>query len=68
MYGPLPTTSCNGQQYFILFIDNYSNYGYLYLLNEKSQSLDVFKTFKVEVENQLNKTIKTVRSDRGGEY
>jgi len=28
----------------------------------------VFKTFKVEVENQLNKTIKSVRSDRGGEY
>jgi len=28
----------------------------------------VFKTFKVEVENQLNKRIKCVRSDRGGEY
>jgi len=28
----------------------------------------VFKTFKVEVENQLNKRIKYVRSDRGGEY
>ena len=27
-------------------------------LNEKSQSLDVFKTFKVEVENKLNKRIK----------
>jgi len=28
----------------------------------------VFKTFKVEVENQLNKRIKSVRYDRGGEY
>ena len=28
----------------------------------------MFKSFKVEVENQLNKRIKTVRSDRGGEY
>ena len=28
----------------------------------------MFKKFKVEVENQLNKRIKTVRSDRGGEY
>ena len=28
----------------------------------------MFKTFKVEVENQLNKRIKCVRSDRGGEY
>ncbi|RVW37086.1 Retrovirus-related Pol polyprotein from transposon TNT 1-94 [Vitis vinifera] len=45
-----------------------SRYGYLFLIHEKSQSLDVFKTFKAEVELQLNKRIKSVRSDRGGEY
>ena len=28
----------------------------------------MFKQFKVEVENQLNKRIKAVRSDRGGKY
>ena len=28
----------------------------------------MFKSFKVEVENQLNKRIKNVISDRGGEY
>ena len=28
----------------------------------------MFKSFKIEVENQLNKRIKNVRSDRGGEY
>ena len=28
----------------------------------------MFKTSKVEVENQLNKRIKSVKSDRGGEY
>ena len=58
----------NGQQYFITFVDDFSRYGYLYLIHEKSQSLDVFKSFKVEVENQLNKMIKNIRSDRGGEY
>ncbi|RVW94715.1 Retrovirus-related Pol polyprotein from transposon TNT 1-94 [Vitis vinifera] len=66
--GPYPTTSWNGQQYFITFIDDYSRYGYLFLIHEKSQSLDLFKTFKAEVELQLNKRIKSVRSDRGGEY
>ena len=60
--------SWNGQQYFITFIDDFSRYGYLYLIHEKSQSLEVFKSFKVEVENQLNKRIKNVISDRGGEY
>ncbi|RVW31572.1 Retrovirus-related Pol polyprotein from transposon TNT 1-94 [Vitis vinifera] len=66
--GPYPTASWNGQQYFITFIDDYSRYGYLFLIHEKSQSLDVFKTFKAEVELQLNKRIKSVKSDRGGEY
>ena len=66
--GPFLTSSWNGQQYFITFIDNYSHYDYFYLIHEKSQSLDVFKNFKAEVENQLSKKIKAVRSDHGGEY
>nr|CAN75475.1 hypothetical protein VITISV_006889 [Vitis vinifera] len=56
--GPFPTPSWNEQQYFITFIDDYSRYGYLYLIHEKSQSLD----------NQLSKKIKAVRSYRRGEY
>ena len=66
--GPFPTPSWNGQQYFVSFIDDHSRYGYLYLIHEKSETLDKFKIFKTEVENQLNKRIKAVRSDRGGEY
>ena len=68
IFGPFPTPYWNGQQYFITFIDDYSRYGYLYLIHEKSQSLDVFKNFKAEVKNQLRKKIKAVRYDRGGEY
>ena len=66
--GPFPTASWNGQQYFISFIDDYSRYGYIYLIHEKSQSLKTFKVFKTEVELQLGEKIKAVRSDRGGEY
>ena len=39
-----------------------------YLIRDKSESLDTFKIFKAEVENQLNKRIKHVWSDRGGEW
>ncbi|KAJ9545611.1 LOW QUALITY PROTEIN: hypothetical protein OSB04_025318 [Centaurea solstitialis] len=38
---------------------------YLYLINEKSESLKMFKTFKAEVENQLDQKIKVVRSNMG---
>ena len=41
---------------------------YLYLLRSKDEALDAFKVFKDEVENQCEKHIKIVRSDRGGEY
>ncbi|RDX91453.1 hypothetical protein CR513_26569, partial [Mucuna pruriens] len=61
--GPFPTTSWNGQQYFITFIDDYSRYSYLYLIHENSQSLDVFKSFKFDVELQLGKKIKAIKSD-----
>ena len=61
--------SRNGQQYFITYIGScYSRYDYLYLIHAKSQSLDVFKTFKVKVENQLNKRKKNIKSNNGGEY
>ena len=66
--GSFHTASWNGQQYFITFIDDYSRYGYFCLIHEKSQVLDVFKAYKAEVENQLGKRIKAIRSDRGGEY
>ena len=55
-------------KYFISFIDDYSRYMYLYLLNSKSEALDAFKIFKAEVEKQCDKRIKIVRSDREGEY
>jgi GAG-pre-integrase domain/Integrase core domain len=66
--GSFPTTTRNGHVYFMSFIDDYSRYGYIYLIKEKTQVLDTFKFFKSEVELQLNKRIKGVRSDCGGEY
>lgn len=38
------------------------------LLRSKDESLEIFVHYKNEVENQLNKKIKVLRSDRGGEY
>jgi len=36
-------------------------------MHEKSQSLDIFKSFKVENELQLEKKIKAVKSNHGGD-
>ena len=37
-------------------------------MRQKSEAFEKFKEFRAEVENQLGKRIKTIRSDRGGEY
>jgi hypothetical protein len=65
--GPFQNTIC-GCRYFITFIDDLSRYGHIFLIKEKLEALEKFKVFKLEVENQLEKKIKIVRSDRGGEY
>ena len=58
--------SVDGYDSFITFTDDYSRYGYIYPIKEKSEALDKFKIFKAEVENQHDKRIKILRSDRGG--
>ncbi|KAG8473016.1 hypothetical protein CXB51_034911 [Gossypium anomalum] len=57
-----------GFHYFITFTDDFSRYGYVYLMSHKSEDLEKFKELKNEVQNQLGKTIKTLRSNRGREY
>ncbi|RVW56198.1 Retrovirus-related Pol polyprotein from transposon TNT 1-94 [Vitis vinifera] len=52
----------------VVVVDDLSRYGYVYLMHEKSQAIEIFKMFIIEVERQLDKKIKIVRSDRGGEY
>ena len=56
----------DGYDSFITFTDDYSRYGYIYSIKERTEAFNKFKTFKAEVENQHNLKIKIVRSDRGG--
>jgi hypothetical protein len=57
-----------GKRYFIIFIDNSTRFCYVYPLKSKDEALHYFKTYKAEVENQLERKIKQLRSDRGGKY
>ena len=66
--GPFGEMARDGFYYFITFIDDLSRYGHLFLMKNKSESFERFKEFKAQVENQTGKSIKTLRSDRGGEY
>ncbi|GKA55115.1 retrotransposon protein, putative, ty1-copia subclass [Tanacetum coccineum] len=66
VYGPFKIMSRQGASYFVTFIDDFSHY--VYLLKHKHEVFETFKVFQKKVENQLGKTVKSLRSDRGGEY
>ena len=51
VWGPAPVTSSNDFQYYVLFVDEYSKFTWLYLLKHKFDVLDIFKFFKATVEN-----------------
>ena len=58
-----------GKKYFITFIDDYTRYSYVYLIQTKEEVLEIFIQYKNEAKNQLSKKIKKKnRSDRGDEY
>jgi transposase InsO family protein len=57
-----------GKKYFMTLIDDSTRYCYVYLLKSKDEALNFFKNYKAEAENQLDRKIKRLRSDHGGEY
>ena len=60
--------SKGGKKWYITFVDDYSRYTKVYLLKSKDEAKEMFLKYKAEVENQLDRKIKRLRSDRGGEY
>jgi GAG-pre-integrase domain len=43
--GPIGTSARGGYSYFITFTDDFSRYGYVFLMRHKSESLERFKEF-----------------------
>jgi hypothetical protein len=66
--GPMSFVARGGFKYYITFIDDFSRYGYIYLMRHKLESFEMLKEFQNEVQNQLAKKIKFLWSDGGDEY
>ena len=65
---PLNIKTYRGMEYFVTFIDDFSQYGHIYLIHQKSEVFEKFQEYKKKVENQLGRNIKILQSNRGGEY
>ncbi|KAA3483055.1 Retrovirus-related Pol polyprotein from transposon TNT 1-94 [Gossypium australe] len=66
--GPMKTQSLNGSRYFILFINDYSRFCWVYFLKHISKVASVFWKFKAAAETKSGCKLKTLRSDNGTEY
>lgn len=65
--GPFTPQTSAGNRYFLLLVDDFSRYMWVYLLKSKDEALTMFKTFRKLVEKESDKVIKVLRTDRGGE-
>ena len=62
------TMTRGGKKFYVTSIDDYSRFTRVYLLRNKDEAFDMFLSYKSKVENHLNRKIKRIKSDRGGEY
>nr|GEY82667.1 hypothetical protein [Tanacetum cinerariifolium] len=60
--GPFKIMSRQRASYFVTFTDDFSRYGYVYLLKHKHEVFETFKVFQKEVKNQLDHGIITHRT------
>ncbi|GKB21532.1 retrotransposon protein, putative, ty1-copia subclass [Tanacetum coccineum] len=58
MCGPFRSAIKDRKHYYVTFTDDFSRYGYVYLIKHKSDTFEVFKRNQNEVENQLGRKIK----------
>lgn len=63
-----PVLSHAQYRYFVTFIDDYSQFTWVYFLHSKADVFSIFQTFVSLVETQFSTKIKILRSNSGGEY
>ena len=66
--GLFPVKNVDGYDSFITFIGDYSCYGYIYLIKERTEALDKYRYLKAKVEIQRNLKIKDSQVRLWGEY
>ena len=66
--GPSSISSISGSRYFVVFVDDYSRYSWIFNMKHRSELLQVYSNFAKVVETQFSKRIKIFRFDNALEY
>jgi hypothetical protein len=68
IWGPAPIPIEGGSCYFVVFIDGYSCYTWIYLLQHRFELTQVYQNFHKMVQTQFSRTIKIFCSDNAMEF
>ena len=68
VWGPSYISSIGGSRYFVVFVDDYSRYSWIFNMKHRSKLLQVYSNFAKMVETQFSKRIKIFQYDNALEY
>jgi len=68
LWGPAKVSTHGGNFYFLSIIDDFSRKVWIYLLKHKSQAFAKFREWRTLLEKQLDRKVKTLRTDNGLEF
>lgn len=64
--GPFTPPNPAGNKFFLVLVDDYSRFMWVYLLKTKNEAFESFKKFRKMIEKNLKQEIKFLRTNRGG--
>ena len=66
--GPITLMTPSGSRYFLLLVDDMSQYMWLCLLASKDQAPAAIRRFKGAAEVESDRKLKVLHTDQGGEF
>jgi transposase InsO family protein len=68
LFSPIAYISIDGSKYYLVIVDDYSRFTWIFFLQEKSQTQETLKRFLRRSQNEFGLRIKKIRSDNGTEF
>ncbi|GKA33543.1 putative ribonuclease H-like domain-containing protein [Tanacetum coccineum] len=68
LFGPAYVKSINHASYCLVITDDCPRFSWVFLLATKDETSGILQNFIRQIENQLNHTVKIIRSDNGTEF
>ena len=68
VWGPSPISTPGGSRYFVIFVDDFSRYTWIYLFKNRFELYQIYCDFTKMIETQFSKLIKIFISDNAQEY